>query len=63
VADGQAVVAAGEADRRSEMVQRYTTVQPFLPMLTEVVPSGATGAGALVLGLRRVTAACWWPGE
>lgn len=37
------------ADRRAELVKRYATVRPFLPMLTEVVPFGATGAGAPAL--------------
>jgi hypothetical protein len=35
-----------DADRRAELVKRYATVRPFLPMLTAVVPFGATDAGA-----------------
>jgi TnpA family transposase len=38
-----------DADRRAELVKRYATVRPSLPMLTAVVPFGATEAGALVL--------------
>ena len=38
-----------DADRRAELVKRYATVRPFLPMLTSVVPFGATDAGAPVL--------------
>jgi len=42
-----------DADRRAELVKRYATVRPFLPMLTAVVPFGATGAGAPVLAAAR----------
>jgi hypothetical protein len=38
-----------DADRRAELVKRYATVRPFLPMLTSVVPFGATDAGAPIL--------------
>jgi hypothetical protein len=34
-----------DADRRAELVKRYATVRPFLPMLSTVVPFGA-GSGA-----------------
>ena len=42
-----------DADRRAELVKRYATVRPFLPMLTAVVPFGATDAGAPVLAAAR----------
>lgn len=42
-----------DADRRAELVKRYATVRPFLPMLTDVVPFGATDAGAPVLAAAR----------
>jgi hypothetical protein len=42
-----------DADRRAELVKRYATVRPFLPMLTAVVPFGATDAGAPVLAGRK----------
>ena len=35
-----------DVDRRAELVKRYATVRPFLPMLTAVVPFGSTDAGA-----------------
>ena len=42
-----------EADRRAEMVRRYATVRPFLPMLTQVVPFGAHRCGRPGSGRRR----------
>ena len=42
-----------DADRRAELVKRYATVRPFLPMLTAVVPFGSTDAGAPVLAAAR----------
>ena len=38
-----------DAGTRTEMVNRYATVRLFLPMLTEVLPLGATDAGRAVL--------------
>lgn len=42
-----------DADRRAELVKRYATVRPFLPMLTTVIPFGATGAGAPIRAAAR----------
>jgi hypothetical protein len=42
-----------DADRRAELVKRYSTVRPFLPMLTTVIPFGATDAGTPVLAAAR----------
>ena len=42
-----------DVDRRAELVKRYATVRPFLPMLTAVVPFGSTDAGAPVLAAAR----------
>ena len=42
-----------DADRRAELVKRYATVRPFLPMLTTIIPFGATDAGTPVLAAAR----------
>jgi hypothetical protein len=34
---------------RTELVKRYATVRPFLPLLTEVIPFGAVAGGQAVL--------------
>jgi Tn3 transposase DDE domain len=42
-----------DADRQAELVKRYATVRPFLPLLTTVVPFGSTDAGAPILAAAR----------
>jgi len=42
-----------DAGARAELVNRYATVRPFLPMLTEVLPLGASEAGRVVLAAAR----------
>jgi hypothetical protein len=42
-----------DADRRAELIKRYATVRPFLPMLPAVIPFGATAAGAPILAAAR----------
>jgi len=42
-----------DAGARAELVNRYATVRPFLPMLTEVLPLGASDAGRAVLAAAR----------
>jgi hypothetical protein len=41
------------AGTRAELVKRYATVRPFLPMLTEVLPLSATDPGRTVLAAAR----------
>ncbi len=42
-----------DAGARAERVNRYATVRPFLPVLTEVLPLGASDAGRAVLAAAR----------
>ncbi len=49
-----------DADQRVELVKRYATVRPFISVLGEVVPFGASGDGTAVLtalrGLKQLAA-------
>ncbi|MFC9971140.1 DUF4158 domain-containing protein [Spirillospora sp. NPDC127200] len=59
--DGDAERRAAGGGRRAALIDRYTTVRPFIELLASVVPWGCTEAGTPVLaGLRalpRLTAA------
>lgn len=49
--DDVVVALAGQADQdadaawRTELVKRYATVRPFLPLLCQVIAFGATAEG------------------